>query len=87
MSSSEKKTQEEVAYRELASAIFDGLASLYKPAMDAIRKASGSSRGMAELDRYRPLQRDFETKLFELEGKLTKIAELNGYRHQYPETD
>ncbi|PVA91837.1 hypothetical protein DDK01_17925 [Mycobacteroides abscessus] len=87
MSSSEKEAREEVAYQELASAIFDGLASLYRPAMNAIREATGSSRGTAELERYLPLQRDFEAKLRELEEKLTKIAELNGYHHQYPDPD
>lgn len=85
MSFGEKKAQEEDAYRELASAIFDGLDSLYKPAMAAIRKASDPSRGLVAIECATPAKHDFEIVLGELEEKLTKITERNGYHHEYPD--
>ncbi|WP_157931836.1 hypothetical protein [Mycobacteroides abscessus] len=85
MSPSEKKSQED-PYQELASAIFDGLDSLFQPALDSIRNAGDPSRGLAAMDRYVSAQRDFEIKFRELEAKLTEIAERNGYHHQYPNT-
>ncbi|SHW53877.1 hypothetical protein [Mycobacteroides abscessus] len=85
MSSNKEKFQKD-PYQELASAIFDGLDSLFQPVLNAIRNAGDPSQGLAAIDRYVPAQRDFETKFRELEAKLTEIAERNGYHHQYPDT-
>ncbi|MBA0045427.1 hypothetical protein [Mycobacteroides abscessus] len=85
MSPSDKKSPED-SYRELASAVFDGLDSLFQPVLNAIRKASDLNQGLAAMDRYVPAQRDFEVKFRELEARLTEITERNGYHHQYPDT-
>ncbi|SLB64704.1 hypothetical protein [Mycobacteroides abscessus] len=82
MSPNENKPQED-PYHELASAIFEGLDALYKPAMAAIRKASDPSRGLVAIECATPAKHDFEIVLRELEEKLTKIAERNGYHHEY----
>lgn len=79
------KNSREDPYHELASAVFEGLDALYKPAMSAIRRASDPSRGLVAIECATPAKHDFEIVLRELEEKLTKIAERNGYHHQYPD--